>query len=132
VKYMTRVREKRNAHVVLMRKSEGKRQLEENLEIHEIIILKYILKKWDEGIWVEFNWIHLIRNREMWRVFVTTKMNCLVPKNERVFWLSEKSSASQEGIYSLELDVLRVFNVTLLPLKGVFVVDNDQRLTFTF
>lgn len=85
MKYMTRVREKRNAHVVLMRKSEGKRQLEENLEIHEIIILKYILKKWDEGIWVEFNWIHLIRNREMWRVFVTTKMNCLVPKNERVF-----------------------------------------------
>jgi len=82
---MAHVREMRNAHVVLMRKSEGRGQLEKNLEIHEIIILKYVFKKWDEGIWVELNWIHLIRNREMWRVFEITKMNCLVPKNGRVF-----------------------------------------------
>jgi len=82
---MTHMREKRNAHIILMRKSEGMRQLEENLEIHEFIILKYILKKWDEGMWVEFNWMHLIQNREMWRVFVTTTINCLVPKTGRVF-----------------------------------------------
>ena len=37
--------EKKNAHRILVEKREGKRRLEKDLEVDEIILLKWIMKK---------------------------------------------------------------------------------------
>jgi hypothetical protein len=55
------------------------------------IILKWIFRKWDEGM----NWIDLVPDRDRWRAVVNAVMKLRVPKMQGIFGLDEGRSASQ-------------------------------------
>ena len=56
----------------------------ENLGVHEWIILKWILEKWDEGI----DWINVTQDRKWWRALVNEEMNLSVQSRVVEFWTS--------------------------------------------
>jgi hypothetical protein len=66
--------EKRNAYRVYVGKPEGKRQQRRPRREWEII-LKWVLEKYNG----DMNWIHLIQDRDQWRVLVNTVMSSQVP-----------------------------------------------------
>jgi hypothetical protein len=43
--------------------------------VDERIILKWIFRKWDVGVWTGFSWLRIDR----WRALVNTVMNIRVP-----------------------------------------------------
>jgi superfamily II RNA helicase len=65
--------EKRRAYRVLVTTSEGKRSLGRRRWGNNI---KMDLR---ETGWVCMDWIHLVQDRDDWRVFVNTVMNLRVP-----------------------------------------------------
>jgi hypothetical protein len=74
------MRNRRGAYSVLVVIPEGKRHLED-LGVDGRIILKYIFKKWNEGM----DWIDMANDRERWRDLVSAVMNFRVAYYVRNF-----------------------------------------------
>jgi hypothetical protein len=68
------MRERRGTYRILVRKHKGKNHLEDP-SVDGRIILKWIFKKWDEGL----KWIDLPQDRDKWRALVNAVKNRRVP-----------------------------------------------------
>jgi len=66
--------DRRGAYRVLVRRPEGRNNLED-LGVDGRVILKWTFTKGDEGM----EWIDLAQYRDTWRAFVSAVMNLRVP-----------------------------------------------------
>jgi hypothetical protein len=92
------MRENIDACRILVGKPEGKNHLED-LGVEGKIIIKYIFKKWDGGVY----WIHLAQNSDKWWASLKRVINSGVHKMLGVSWLDKRLLSSEEGLSSTEL-----------------------------
>jgi hypothetical protein len=98
--------EMRNAYKIFVGKHEGKRhRWEDDIRMD-------LREKW----WDVVDWTHIARDRVKWRAVVNTVMILWVPQKVGDSWLTEKLSASQEGLYSVQL--FRYFNFVSDEMDG--------------
>jgi hypothetical protein len=66
---------RRRKHVGFWWKVQKERDHQEDLDVCGRIALKWILEKWDGGVWVGF----MAQDRGQWRAVVSTVMNLRLP-----------------------------------------------------
>ena len=72
---MSRIRERRVAHRILVGIPEGRSYLKDQ-GVDEMIILKWVFRKWYVG---GMDWIDLAQDRDKWLALVNAVMNLRVP-----------------------------------------------------
>jgi hypothetical protein len=96
----------------------------QDLGLHEIIILKFISKKWKGRVQTRFVWITTGTNG--WILHSCTLKKFRISWKARHFWLKEELSVSQEELYLLRFMAFSSFLITF-HIFVLIIKSNTER-----